>query len=128
MSKKKENKTNLIKKLDTLFSQYIRQSKSDSFGNTTCITCGKIENWKNQDCGHFMSRTNMSTRWDERNVDTQCRYCNRYCQGKQFEFSLKIGKELSEELYLLSKQTKKWSLDEIKDMIEQYKDKLKEFS
>jgi predicted DNA-binding protein len=49
-------------------------------------------------------------------------------QGKQFEFSLKIGKELSEELYLLTKQTKKWSLDEIKDMIEQYKDKLKEFS
>ena len=28
----------------------------------------------------------------------------------------------------LSKETKKWSLDEIKDMIEQYKNKLKEFS
>jgi len=118
---KKNKRSSLIKKLDSIFSIYIRKSRSDKNGNTTCITCGKIEYWKNQDCGHFISRRNNSTRWDERNVDTQCKYCNRYCQGKQYEFSLKLGNKLSEELHILSKQTVKLSDADLEVMIEYYK-------
>ena len=124
---KAKTKSQLIKDLDVVFSKYIRYSNAKN-GYCTCITCDREYEVKKIHCGHFMSRQYMSTRWDERNVSPQCYGCNVMQQGKQFEFSLKIGKELSEELYLLSKQTKKWSLDEIKDMIEQYKDKLKEFS
>jgi hypothetical protein len=124
---KAKTKSQLVKDLDAVFSKYIRYSNAKN-GYCTCITCDREYEVKKIHCGHFMSRQYMSTRWDERNVSPQCYGCNVMQQGKQFEFSLKIGKELSEELYLLSKQTKKWSLDEIKDMIEQYKDKLKEFS
>jgi len=124
---KAKTKSQLVKDLDAVFSKYIRYSNSKN-GYCTCITCDREYEVKKIHCGHFMSRQYMSTRWDERNVAPQCYGCNVMQQGKQFEFSLKIGKELSEELYLLTKQTKKWSLDEIKDMIEQYKDKLKEFS
>jgi hypothetical protein len=124
---KAKTKSQLVKDLDAVFSKYIRYSNAKN-GYCTCITCDREYEVKKIHCGHFISRQYMSTRWDERNVAPQCYGCNVMQQGKQFEFSLKIGKELSEELYLLSKQTKKWSLDEIKDMIEQYKYKLKEFS
>ena len=126
--KSKKPKSQLVKKLDKIFSEYIRISNSDNDGNTKCVTCGKVENWKQQDCGHFISRTHMSTRWDERNVGTQCKYCNRYCQGRQYEFSKYLGQELSEELYLLSKQTRKISEIELQEMIEYYKNKIVSFS
>jgi hypothetical protein len=113
MSNKKLNKSSLVKKLDKIFSEFIRISNADNNGNTKCVTCGKVENWKLQDCGHFMSRIHMSTRWNENNVGPQCKYCNRYCQGKQFEFSRYLGEELSEELYLLSKQTQKFTEDAV---------------
>jgi hypothetical protein len=123
---KVKTKSQLTKELDAVFSQYIRHSRSKN-GICTCITCGREYEIKKIQCGHFMSRQYMSIRWDERNVATQCYGCNVMHSGRQYEFSLKIGKELSDELYLLSKKTKKWSLDELKDMIQHYKDKLKEF-
>lgn len=124
---KAKTKSQLTKELDTVFSQYIRNSRSKN-GICTCITCDREYEVKKIQCGHFMSRQYMSTRWDERNVAPQCYGCNVMQQGKQFEFSLKLGKELSEELYLLSKQTKKYSLDELKELIEYYKEKLKNLS
>lgn len=124
---KAKTKSQLTKELDTVFSQYIRNSRSKN-GICTCITCDREYEVKKIHCGHFMSRQYMSVRWDERNVAPQCYGCNVMQQGKQFEFSLKLGKELSEELYLLSKQTKKYSLDELKELIEYYKEKLKNLS
>lgn len=124
---KAKTKSQLTKELDTVFSQYIRNSRSKN-GICTCITCDREYEVKKIQCGHFMSRQYMSTRWDERNVAPQCYGCNCLQQGKQFEFSLKLGKELSEELYLLSKKTKKYSLDELKELIEYYKEKLKNLS
>jgi len=116
---KKVKRSTLIKKLDSLFSRYVRQSKSKD-GYTTCATCGKIEEWKNQDCGHFISRIHMSTRWDERNVAPQCKYCNRYCQGQQYLFSQYLGDKLAEELYIESKKIRKFDDVELQDMIAHY--------
>jgi len=116
---KKVKRSTLVKKLDTVFSKYIRQSKSIN-GYTTCVTCGKVEEWKNQDCGHFISRIHMSVRWDERNVAPQCKYCNRYCQGQQYLFSQYLGNNLSEELYKQSKEICKFTDVELQDMIVHY--------
>jgi hypothetical protein len=121
---KKIKRSVLVKKLDTIFSTYIRLKMSDKNGISTCITCGKKEEWKNQDCGHFISRTHYSTRWDENNVATQCRYCNRYCQGEQYKYSLYLGNNLSEELYIKSKQIVKFADVELIDMIKYYKEKV----
>ena len=49
-------------------------------------------------------------------------------QGRQYEFSKYLGQELSEELYLLSKQTRKFSEIELEEMIEHYKNKIVSFS
>jgi len=42
------------------------------------------------DAGHFIGRRIQVLRYDERNVQPQCRYCNRfglYGQGEQYLFS-----------------------------------------
>jgi hypothetical protein len=71
-----------------------------------------------------MSRANYSTRWDEDNCQVQCMGCNVFKQGLQYEFSLYLGNNLSEELYIKSKQIVKFADVELIDMIKDYKEKV----
>jgi len=121
--KSKKPKSKLIKELDIIFSQYIRLSNSID-GFCTCVTCGRVYEWKKIQAGHFMSRQHYSVRWDERNVKPQCYGCNVMQQGRQYEFSKYLGEELSNELYLLSKQTRKFTEIELEEMIQDYKSRL----
>ena len=68
---------NLIKKLDKIFSVYIRVSSSVD-GFVKCCTCGKPGHWKTMDCGHFIPRKNISTRYLEQNCAPQCKDCNEF--------------------------------------------------
>ena len=117
---KKPLRKNLIKELDTVFSHYIRlrYAKNEI---AKCVTCGKKDHWKKLQAGHFMSRANYSTRWDEDNVQVQCVGCNVYHSGEQYKYSLYLGNNLSEELYLKSKQIVKFADVELIDMIDYYK-------
>ena len=120
---KKPLRKNLIKELDTVFSQFIRlrYAKNEI---AECVTCGKKDHWKKLQAGHFMSRSNYSTRWDENNVQVQCVGCNMYRSGEQYKYSLYLGNNLSEELYIKSKQIVKFADVELIDMIEDYKEKV----
>lgn len=124
---KKPTKSKLIKKLDIVFSKYIRLSNADKNGFCTCVTCNRKYHWKNIQAGHFMSRKHYSTRWDEDNVKPQCCGCNMFKQGEQYKYSLFLGSELSNELYLKSKEVVKFSSYDIEQMIEHYNTKLKTF-
>ena len=53
---KKLTRSKIVKKLDAVFSQYIRLSNTDKHGYCTCVTCGKKYFWKQIQAGHFMSR------------------------------------------------------------------------
>lgn len=122
---KKPTKSKLVKKLDVLFSQYIRLSNADSRGYCTCVTCSRKFHWKNIQAGHFMSRRHYSTRWDENNVKPQCPKCNVFSQGEQYKFSKYLGDKLSEELLAKSKEITKFTTVDIENMIEYYSKKLK---
>src|SRR6187401_1190895 len=94
--KKKSNKTDrqkLIVKLDTVFSEFIRLRDSDMQGICKCITSGEFFHWRDCDAGHFITRENMATRWDEQNVNAQGIGDNRFKSGKQFEHGLAIDKK-----------------------------------
>ena len=119
---KKPTRSKLIKKLDIVFSQYIRLKEADHHGMVTCFTCGKHGGMQ---AGHFMSRKHYSSRWLEDNVKVQCISCNLYQQGNQYLFSVRLGKELSEELYLQSKTIVKFTSDELQSMIDDYSEKVK---
>lgn len=67
--------SNLKATLDRWFSLYIRLRDSDANGFGRCISCGKLVHYKEADCGHFINRQHMNTRYDERNCNLQCRSC-----------------------------------------------------
>ncbi len=123
---KKLTRSKLVKKLDNIFSQYIRLSNSKD-GNCTCVTCGKIGDWKNGgiQAGHFQSRKHYSTRWDERNVKPQCVGCNMFKAGEQYKFSLYLGQQLSEELLQESRKIRKFTSVELEEMADYYSSKIK---
>jgi hypothetical protein len=120
---KKISRSKLIKKLDTVFSLYIRQRYSIN-EISKCFTCGKEDHYKKLQCGHFQSRRHYSTRWDEINCQVQCAGCNVFKYGEQFIFgknlNLEFGEGTSEELYLKAKQIIKFSNNDLEDLITNY--------
>ena len=123
-------RSKLVKKLDNIFSQYIRLRYADDLGNTECFTCGKIDHWKKLQCGHFQSRKHYSTRWNETNCQVQCSGCNVFKYGEQYLFGLNLDKKYglgtSEQLYIQSKEMVKLSNIDIEMLINTYQDKIKE--
>jgi hypothetical protein len=127
---KKIPRSKLIKKLDKVFSLYIRQRFAEN-EISICFTCGKKDHWKRLQCGHFQSRKHYSTRFDEINCQVQCAGCNVFKYGEQFIFGknldLEYGSGCSESLYYKAKQIKKYSYDEIEDLITKYNLLIKDF-
>jgi len=123
MAKKKITRSKIVKKLDTIFSQYIRLKDSEN-EYATCFTCGKSDHWKKLQNGHFQSRRHYSTRWDEVNCQVQCAGCNVFRQGEQFIFSknldLKYGKGTADNLQIQAGQIIKLSDSELQEMIKDY--------
>jgi len=120
----------LKKKLDVLFSQYIRRRNADHLGRVKCFTCGVDKHWKEQQAGHFQSRSHHSTRWDEVNVQVQCIKCNMYRQGEQYKFGMyldqKFGDGTAEELEYRAKTIVKLNRVDYEESIERYKQKIRE--
>ena len=121
---KKLTRSKIVKKLDTVFSQYIRQKNAIN-EIATCFTCGKQDHWKKLQNGHFQSRKFYSTRWDEQNCQVQCAGCNVFKYGEQFIFGRKLdekyGEGTAEELYFKAKKIVKLSSDELIDLTNRYK-------
>tara|TARA_R100000541_G_scaffold5598_1_gene13056 strand:+ start:8765 stop:9148 length:384 start_codon:yes stop_codon:yes gene_type:complete len=125
---KKPTRSKLVKKLDTVFSQWVRLSNADNNKNCICITCNKTFFWKEIQAGHFMSRKHYSIRWDERNVFPQCCGCNVFRYGEQYKYSLYLGNKLSKKLLEESRKLVKFTNVELEEMIQKYSQRLKKFT
>jgi hypothetical protein len=130
LPKKKPSLSSLEKKLDQVFSQYVRRSHADEGGTVKCVTCPRLLFWKEADCGHWIKRQHRSVRWDERNVAPQCTRCNHFQGGAQDEFSAHIisvhGIETHQELIRLKHEVRKFSRTDLEELIVEYKTKLSE--
>jgi hypothetical protein len=128
---KKLTRSKLIKKLDKVFSLYIRLrfAKNEI---AQCFTCGKKDHYKRLQCGHFQSRKYYSTRYDEINCQVQCAGCNVFRYGEQFIFGknldLEYGSGCSESLYYKAKQIKKYTTSDIEELINKYNSLIKELN
>jgi len=91
--KKAESVTNLKKKLDAIFSLYIRQ-KYEVDGLVECYTCGVKKPVSQMQNGHFWSRSHLSVRWDEDNCRPQCSGCNVFKHGNYIVYTQKMMEEL----------------------------------
>ena len=120
----------LKNKIDEVFSIFIRTRFADHAGYTSCYTCGVVKHWQKLDAGHFQGRGKMSTRWHELNIFQQCKQCNGFRGGEQFKFARQLnadyGEGTAEEMERLGNQMRKYSIQELRDLLKHYQAKVEE--
>jgi len=122
----------LEKKLDKIFSIYIRLRDADSNGYCWCITCGRTHYWSDGhqvNCGHFIPRGRKAVRFDERNCHAQCVHCNKWLNGAWDIYEQRMiemyGKEEVEKLKEKSRIGGSYSGYQLAEMITEYNEKVK---
>lgn len=121
---KKPTIRKLIKRLDVVFSIYIRKKYADEKGMVRCFTCSKLIPWQESQNSHYCSRRHMNTRFEEKNCAPACFACNVFKHGALDDYALalqrKCGDGILKELNRLKNQTKKWTAQELLSLIEKY--------
>lgn len=125
---KKPTLRSLKNKLDAVFSMWIRRRFATSQGDAVCVTCGDVRPWKAMQCGHFVSRVYLATRWDERNAAVQCYACNYLRRGNYAEYTAfmlkKYGPGIIDELLMRKRAIVKYTFSDLENLIETYRRKL----
>jgi hypothetical protein len=86
--RKKTTVAQEVEKAAKLLQRYVRLKASDDNGYAQCVTCNKIDHYKNLQGGHFIPRGRTIFKLFEENIHPQCAHCN--CWGmKQAHYVLK---------------------------------------
>lgn len=129
--KKKEIKEKLqtVQELHKLAQVYFNSFIRNRDRKKSCISCDGPLGQK-FDAGHYYSSGGHKViTYDEDNVHGQCVYCNQFLHGNLLNYQIGIQKRIGvEKLISLqgrAHQEKKYSRQELKEIIEKYKNKLK---
>jgi hypothetical protein len=119
-----ETVQDIVKAAQMVFNKYIRERDKDEL----CISCKQIP--KKVNAGHFWNANNhWNVRFDEDNVHVQCERCNSFLSGNLLEYRTnlltKIGAERFNQLEARARITRKFTKDELKEIIKTYKNKIK---
>ncbi len=78
----------LKNKLRDVFNKYIRLRDVDENGYGTCISCGNPLRYKtpNAQAGHYYPAPIEILRFNEMNVNLQCKGCNHFKSGNLIEY------------------------------------------
>jgi hypothetical protein len=117
-----ETVQDLVKAAQMVFNKYIRERDKDEL----CISCKQKP--KKVNAGHFWNANNhWNVRFDEDNVHVQCERCNSFLSGNLLEYRtnlcLKIGQKRFDQLEARARVTRKFTKDELKELIKKYKEK-----
>jgi hypothetical protein len=115
-----ETVQDLVKAAQLVFNKYIRERDKEQ----PCISCKQKP--KKVNAGHFWNANNhWNVRFDEDNVHVQCERCNSYLSGNLLEYRTnlltKIGAERFNQLEARARVTRKFTKDELKELIKKYK-------
>ena len=115
-----------IKLAQQVFNKFIRLRDAGQ----NCISCNKKPLKEN--AGHFYNANNhWNVRFNEDNVHLQCEYCNTYLHGNLIEYRSNLINKIGNTKFLIleteSKKTRKFSIEDLKEIISIYKDKIKNF-
>ena len=126
--KKAPSLPTLRTKLDRVFSEWVRRRTADEGGTVRCVACGGLFHWTEVDAGHFIGRKCTHTRYDPRNVNPECRYCNRFSTDHLIGYTLWMqktyGNEVVEELQALKHAPVKYTRYYYMGLIDTYREKL----
>jgi len=129
MAKKQKTVAKLKKELQLIFNAYIRKRDEDK----PCISCGLHK--ENKQAGHFFSVKGYDgLRFDPDNVHGECAGCNCFDESHLIYYNenliSRIGIErfrnLKDKAYDYKKNGYKWSRSELLQLIEKYKQLLKD--
>lgn len=108
-----------------VFSKWIRQRDQG-----VCFTCGKKDDVRNMQAGHFIHRNCLD--FDERAINCQCVKCNKYLSGNLIIYTVsmidKYGVDIIEELEALASKPRKFQRYELEEIIERYGEKRTDYS
>ena len=115
----------MLRRAQKVVNEYIRLRDGKK-----CISCKYEGTGRKWNAGHFKAQGgNSALRFHHDNIHSQCEQCNTYLSGNLVPYREnlieKIGIEKVEWLES-TKNIKKWSIDELKDIITDHKKLIKE--
>lgn len=122
----------LTKDAQTAFNSYIRTRDGKK-----CISCGFESHFdatgnfivRQFHAGHYKSQGgNSALRFNELNCHAQCSICNNHLSGNLANYRMNLIKKIGEDAVIeleTTKNTKRYSIDELKEIISTYKSKTK---
>lgn len=109
----------------------VRLKAADDNGYVSCVVCGITRHYLDgMQGGHFISRGKLATKLMVENVHPECRGCNMPGGGHEAGWSLYMietyGKDFVGRLHVISRGTKKYLRDEVKEITDDFKQQIKE--
>lgn len=118
----------LLAKLDRVFSRFIRLRETDKNGNVMCFVTGRVLPWEKMQCGHYISRSHMATRFDEDNCHCQSPASNSLHEEniEPYKQALTLWGGISVVAYLeeMGRRVVKFSAQDLRDKIQYYEQEL----
>jgi hypothetical protein len=116
-----------IKLAQQVFNKYINLRDK----GLPCISCDKLITGRVNASHYFNANNHWNVRFNEFNVHSSCITCNQYLSGNLIEYRSrlinKIGIEQLTLLELEANKTRKFTIDELKQIINKYKLKIKQY-
>lgn len=120
-----------------LLQKLRKMQEADFDGNCTCVTCGKVDHWKNMDGGHYISRTwtrykleSICLGGDFENIWPQCKGCNRFDHRIHDDYAVFMremyGSDFMDGVSVTKRETRKYTRAELDDIIKTLKGLIKE--
>ena len=125
-------KTLRAKALETI-QKLARISAADDNGYCKCVSCGKLDHYKNMDGGHFIPK-GSSSRWalEESNVNPQCKGCNGFSMkhgSAEAQYTLWmidwVGKDQVEHMLATKNDPVKFYAADYREMIADWSEQIK---
>jgi len=104
-------------------SEYVRRLEEG-----VCCTCGKIDEWKNMQAGHYRHKDCLD--FNLKNIHCQCSRCNKWLTGNSKKYAIYLEKRygfgIIQELDHLADQIKIFKVPELENLAKDYDKKTKE--
>ena len=117
-----------LKMAQTVVNSFIRL-RDEKKG---CITCGTDLRGRKFDAGHFFSTgAYPNIRFNLDNIHGQCVPCNQHKHGNHTEYFIRLPKRIGldrfNKLLEIRHQQTKYSIEELKELIKEFKLKIKNY-
>ena len=116
-----------IKLAQQLFNKYINLRDN----GLPCISCNKPIKGRVNASHYYNANNHWNVRFNEFNVHSSCITCNQYLSGNLIEYRKylinKIGLQQLTLLEAEANKTRKFTVNELKEIINTYKEKIKQF-